>query len=43
MMTSMLVEIDANIAALRALLASQLADERRMRGSPGLLLAIAIF
>jgi len=39
----MLVEIDANIVALRALLASQLATEKRERGSPGLLLAIAIF
>ncbi len=43
MVTSILVEIDANIGALRALLAAQLRQEARMRGSVSVLYAMEIF
>jgi hypothetical protein len=39
----MLVEIDSNIAALRALLAAQLRAEARQCGSMGFLYAMGIF
>jgi hypothetical protein len=43
MRVHMLIEIDSNIAALKALLASQLAAEKRERGTAGRLLAFSIF